>query len=194
MTTKAAGNRAGDLVYKSLIPGSVVLQQDEHYFIKEQAFTQSQRFVFGTDEVKWFLIDPTSYIPGPTQEIGQIIFRLPGISAEAGPIFIDFYSSPTLGAAVATPLALPSFNRVSGSAITAQLELSSLNVAPTSLGAPLSQLMVPATATGVGNRSGDSIVEQLPFSIGLATPLLMVLTNKNGAGTDVAVRHGWFEI
>jgi len=190
-----AGNQGSDLATHAPIPGSVIMQQDEYYFVREQAFTQSQRFVFGSTEVKWFLIDPTNYIPGPTQEQGQIIFRLPGIKADAGPIFIDFYSAPDLGTAVATPLTYPSFNRVSDSAITAQLELSSLDVAPTvSLGTPLSQLMVAATATGIGNRSGDSLVESLPFSIGLTSPLLMVLTNTDGAGVNVSVRHGWFEI
>lgn len=189
-----SGNGAKNNVIKSIIPGNVTITQDEHYFIKEQAFTQSQRFNFAAAQVMWFLIDGTNYTPGPTQELNRIIFRVPGVFAEAGPIHIDFYRSPTLGAAVATPLALPSFNRVSGSAITAQLELSSLNQAPDSLGTALSQILLPANATGVGNRSGDSVVEELPFNISITEPLLMVLTNTNGNDTDVGIRHGWFEI
>lgn len=190
----ATGNGGVSKVDHAKIPGAVVLQQDEYYLTQEQAFTQSQRFVFGAGGVMWFLIDPTNYTPGPTQIQNQIFFRLPGIFAEAGPIFIDFYSGPTLGAAVATPLTIPPFNRIAGSAITAQLEFSSLDVAPSSLGSAISQLMVPATATGVGNKAGDSIVESLPYAMDLATPLLMVITNTDGADTDVCIRHGWFEI
>lgn len=194
MSGKGAGNAGGDLVQKSLIPGAITMPQEQHYFLKEQAFTQSQRFTFAATEVKWFYLDPNGYTPGDTQTLGRIIFQVPGVFAAAGPIEIDFYTSPTLGAAVATPLALPSFNRVAGSAITAQLVLSSLDVAPTSLGTPLSQLLVPSNSTGVGQQSGSSIVEELPFALDLSTPILMTLKNLDGAGTLVGVRHGWFEI
>lgn len=192
--TKKAGNIAGFNIDQGPIPGAITMMQDEYYFLLEQAFTQSQRFVFNAAEVKYFLLDPTNYTPGPTQEQGVIIFRIPSIAAEAGPIEIDFYSGPTLGAAVATPLTLPPFNRVAGSAITAQLELSTLNQAPDVLGTPLSELLNPASATGAGFKSGTALTEQLPFRFDLATPLLMVLTNQNGADTDVGIRHGWFEI
>ena len=188
------GNGGKNNVQKSVIPGAIALSQDEYYFIQEQAFTQSQRFNFAAAEAKWFLIDASKYVPGTTQKFNKVILRVPAIYAEAGPIHTDFYSGPTLGVAVATLLTLPGFNRVAGSSIAAQMEISSLNQAPDSLGSPLSELMVPATATGAGLRSGDSAVESLPFAMDIPTPLLMVVTNTNGSDTDVGIRHGWFEM
>ena len=192
--SNGAGNGGKNNVIKSIIPGNVVITQDEHYFILEQAFTQSQRFNMAAAQVMWFLIDASSYVPGPTQALNKVIFRVPSVAAEAGPVHVDFYSGPTIGAATPTLLTLPPFNRVAGSSIVAQTEFSSLNQAPGSLGSPISQLLVPATATGVGNRSGTSTVESLPFALDIPTPLLMVVTNTNGNDTDVGIRHGWFEI
>lgn len=188
-------NAGGDKTYSAPIPGAVTMMQDEFYFLKEQAFTQSERFTFDAAEVKWFTIDPRNYTPGATQTVGSIILRLPAFSADAGPIFVDFYVNPTLGAAVQSALAMPSFNRAAASAITAQLELRTLDVAPTvSLGTPLSQLLVPSTATGSGQQTGNTVNESLPFAIDLTSVILMVVTNTDGAGTSVNIRNGWFEI
>jgi hypothetical protein len=190
-----SGNAGSDLVPKSeQVTGAVTMQQDEFHFLQGHAFSQSERFTFAAAEVKWFLFDPTSFTPGPSQVVGEIIARVPAFFAASGPIEVDFYSAPTLGAAVPTLLALPSFNRVATSPIVAQLTLSSLNIAPSSLGAPISQLLIPANAAGVGQQTGFSTVETLPFSLDLTKTLLMVVTNLDGNGTEVAIRHGWFEI
>lgn len=191
---KAAGNFGGVNQIQAPFPGTVMMTQDEYHLLLEHAFTQSQRFVFAADEEKWFFIDPRNYAPGPTQNENAIIFQLPSISAAAGPILVDFYSDPTLGLATATPLTVPPFNRVGDSAIPAQLEFSSLDQAPDSLGSPISELLVPANATGSGQKTGKAQTELLPFKMDLTSPLLMVLTNQNGADTGVGVRHGWFEV
>lgn len=194
MTTKIAGNSGSTNVQKSTIPGAIAISQEEHYFIKEMAFTQSQRFTFGLNEVRWFLIDPTNYVPDVEQLFNRIIFQVPSVSASAGPVLIDFYSAPTLGAAVATPLAYPAFNRIASSSRVAQLEFSSLNVAPSSLGTPLSQLLIPSSGAGVGNKLGSAITDRLPFGLGVVTPLLLVVTNTDGAGALINIRHSWLEI
>ena len=96
---KNAGNSGGDLVQKSLLPGAIIMPQDQHYFVKELSFTQSQRHTFAATEVKWFLIDPTAYVPDPAkgQAFGKIISEVPSFFAAAGPLEIDFYANPDLG-------------------------------------------------------------------------------------------------
>lgn len=188
------GNGAKNNVIKGPIPGNVTLIQDEFYLIKEQAFTQSQRFTFDSDETMWFLVDASAYVPGPTQELNKVIARVPRFFTEAGPIHIDFYRAPTLGTAVATPLTVPPFNRVAGSAISAQLVISSLDKAPDSLGTLFSQLLVPGSGVGVGNQIGGELTETLPLIFDIPTPVLIAVTNTDGAGVGVVVRHDWFEI
>lgn len=191
MTT---GNSASDITYSANLPGSIVMQQPEYYFLKEQAFTQSQRYVFAGGETKHFLIDPTGYTPGETQTIGKVIIEVPTFYAESGPLEVDFYSSPVLGTAVATPLTIPNFNRYSGSAITSQVVLSSIDKAPDTPGTNFSQLLIPATSTGGGVQAGFSVHEVLPYAIDLNNPTYMSVKNQDGAGTDVCIRWNWFEI
>lgn len=188
------GNNGADLVQKAAIPGAIIMPQSQHYFLQEQAFTQSQRYSFGSDETKWFLVDPTGYTPGPTQTIGRIISEVPSFFASAGPIEIDFYQSPILGTAIATPLTLGSFNRVATSAIDPQMILSSIDKAPDTLGTHFSQLLVPASAAGVGQQTGFSVEQTLPFALDVSNLIAMSVKNLDGAATGVVVRWNWFEI
>lgn len=192
---KTAGSGASTNVQKSLIPGAITMSQDEHYFVKEMAFTQSARYIFSSDETKWFLINPTNYTPDTEQEFGRIILQIPEIDAIAGPMYIDFYGSPSLGVAVPTPVSPPPFNRIGSSSRVAQLEISQLNVAPSvSLGTLFSQLLLPATAAGVGQQNGASTARSLPFGLDANVPILMTVLNKDGNLTDAGIRLGWFEI
>jgi hypothetical protein len=187
------GNNGADLVQKSGIPGAIIMPQNQHYFLKEQAFTQSQRYSFGAAEIKYFLIDPTAYAPGPTQELGRIISEVPSFFAASGPVEVDFLELTTLAPAVATTLTLPAFNRVSGSAITAQLVLSSLDVAP-GAASEFSEILVPSNATGSGQQVGFSVSEELPFILDLTKKLVMRVKNLDGADTLVGIRWTWFEV
>jgi hypothetical protein len=195
MSGSAIGDGGADLVYKSIMPGNLIMPQSQHYFLKEQAFTQSKRYIFGADETKWFLLDPTNYVPDSGQEFNNIIAEVPSFFAEAGPLEVTFYVNPVLGAAVATPLSPGGFNRASFSTRTPQLELSSLNIAPGGgLGTCFSELLIPSTATGAGQQVGFSVEEQLPIALNLANTTLMTVKNLNGADTHVGIRINWFEI
>lgn len=187
------GNSGHNLVQKSGIPGAIIMPQNQHYFLKEQAFTQSQRYSFGADEVKHFLIDPTAYAPGATQDIGQIISEVPSFFAASGPLEVDFLELVTLAPAVATPLTLPSFNRVSGSAIAAQMILSSLAGVPGDMD-EFSEILIPSNSTGVGQQVGFSVTEALPFVLDLTKKLVLRVKNLDGAGTLVGIRWTWFEV
>ncbi|MCK5603202.1 hypothetical protein KAR91_15070 [Candidatus Pacearchaeota archaeon] len=187
------GNNGHNLVEKAPIPGAIIMPQPQLYFLKEQAMTQSQRHSFGTDEVKWFLIDPTKYEAGPTQSLNRIIGEVPSFFAAAGPLEIDFYRAITLGAAVPTLLTLPAFNRVATSAISPQLELSSLSAAPGTK-TKYSELLIPSSATGVGQQVGFSVEQTLPFALDLENVIAMSVKNLDGAGTLVGIRWNWFEI
>lgn len=190
-----AGNGGKNNVQKSLIPGAITMEQAQHYFLLEQAFTQSKIYSFAAEEVKWFFFDPTNYTPGSTQTLNRIIAEVPSFFAAAGPLEVKFYSSPTIGAAVAAPLDPGPFNRVAGSLLTAQLELSELNQAPDGLGVgPYSEILVPANATGAGQQVGFSVTEALPFVLDLTGTILMTVKNLDGAGTQVGIRNNWFEI
>ena len=192
MTT---GNNAKNNVQKSFIPGAIIMPQEQHYFLKEQAFTQSKQYSFAAAEIKWFYFDPTNYVPGVTQILGRIIAEVPSFFAAAGPLEVKFYSNPTLGAAVASPLVPGPFNRVGGSALAAQLELSDLNQAPDDFGVgPYSEILVPANATGAGQQVGFSVAEALPFALDLTGTILMTVKNLDGADTLVGIRNTWFEI
>jgi hypothetical protein len=169
------------------------MPQSQHYFLKEQAFTQSQRYSFASLETKHFLIDPTAYAPGPTQELGRIISEVPSFFAAAGPIEVDFLELVTLAPAIATPLTLPAFNRVSGSATVAQLALSSLNVPPGDM-TEFSEILIPSNATGAGQQVGFSVSEELPFVLDLAKKLVMRVKNLDGADTLLGIRWTWFEV
>lgn len=191
------GNNAATEVDKSIFPGNLIMPQSQHYFLKEQAFTQSKRYTFASAETKWFLLDPTNYTPATDQEFGQIITEVPSFFAEAGPLEIDFYVAPDLGTAVATPLSPGGFNRAAFSTRTNQLELSSLNIAPDGaggLGTLFSQLLIPANSTGVGQQVGFSVEEQLPIALDLTKTTLMTVKNLDGAGVNVGIRINWFEI
>lgn len=190
MTT---GNGGKNNVQKSVLPGAIVMPQSQHYFVKEQSFTQSQRHTFATDETKHFLIDPTNYVPGDTQKFGMVISEVPSFFAASGPIEIDFLELVTLAPAVATPLTLPAFNRVSTSDIDAQLVLSTLAGVPGSM-TEFSQLLVPSNAAGVGQQVGFSVSESLPFVLDPTKKLVMRVHNLDGAGTLVGIRWTWFEV
>ena len=133
-------------------------------------------------------------MPDLGQTIGQIITEVPSFFAEAGPLEINFYINPTIGAAVETPLSPGGFNRAAFSTRTPQLVLSSLNQAPDALGTLLSELLIPATSTGVGQQVGFSVEEQLPLALDLTKTILMTVKNLDGSGVSVGVRINWFEI
>jgi len=192
--SKSSGNNGSDLVQKSAIPGAIVMPQDQHYFLQEKAFTQSQAYVFGTTETKHFLIDPTPYNPDSGQDFGKIIIEVPSIFAEAGPLIISFYRDMALGTAVSTPLVVPSFNRVATSTRPPQMVLSSIDKAPDTVGTLFSQIVVPASATGGGQQAGFNVSESLPFALDITKKTYMSVLNKNGADTDVGIRWSWFEI
>lgn len=190
MTT---GNNAKNNVQKAPIPGAIIMPQNQLYFLKEQAFTQSQRHTFAADEIKYFLIDPTNYVPGSTQKFGRIISEVPSFFAASGPIDIDFLELVTLAPAVATPLTLAPFNRIATSSIAPQLELSTLSAAPGDMDL-FSEILVPSNAAGVGQQVGFSVSEELPFALDLTKKLVMRVTNQDGANTSVGIRWTWFEI
>lgn len=187
------GDGGKNLVQKAAIPGAIIMPQEQHYFLQEMAFTQSQAYIFGSLEVKHFWIDPTAYTPDAQQTLGRIISEVPTFFAEAGPLIVKFYNAAVLGAAVATPLVIPSFNRVSTSARTPQMVLNSLNVAPDTVSGLFSEIVVPSSSQG-GQKVGFSVSEALPFDLDLTKQLYISVTNKNGADTDVGIRWNWFEI
>lgn len=175
---------------QSRIAGLITTSQRETALLKGQAFTQSQVFTLSAGLILNFLIDPTGYVPEEDQIYGEIVFEVPSFSATGGPILIEFFTNPifTLPGALVTP---PPFNRDAGNPRTPQL---SLTQAPTltSPGTLLSQILLPATSTGVVGTP-SSVSEALPFIFG-EHALLMRTTNENGAGVRFNIRHNWYEV
>ena len=188
------GDGGKNLVQKSAIPGAITMPQDQHYFLLEQAFTQSQAYIFGAAETKHFWVDPTAYTPDSGQTFGQIIAEVPSTFAEAGPVILRFYNAAVLGSAVATPLTVPSFNRVATSTRSAQMILNSLDKVPDTVAGLFSEIVVPASATGAGQQAGFNVSEALPFAVDITKHIYVSFENKNGADTDIGIRWNWFEI
>lgn len=192
--TKLTGNSGGLNIPKSGISGAVTLTQAQHYFVLEQSFTQSGRYSFGAGETKYFLIDPTGYVPDADQKFEKIIIEVPSFFAAAGPLEVNFYRDPTIAPAVPAALSPGGFNRMASSIRTPDLALSLLDVAPGSVGALFSEILIPASATGGGQKIGFSVGETLPFGLDLTKLVLMSVKNNDGADTLVGIRFNWFEI
>lgn len=180
----------------SAIPGIATLTPDEYYFVRQLAFTQSQRHTFGAGETKWFQFDASAYVPSEAngQLLDRVFSEVPSTFTTAGPLLIDFYRDSILGTAVATPLSIPSFNRDANSSIAPQSIINSLDKAPDTLGTKFSEILNPSSAAGVGQRVGFSVKEALPFTLNKTEPIVMSVINNDGADTIVAIRWNWFEI
>lgn len=124
----------------------------------------------------------------------QIIFSpLQFVGAEAGPIVVTFYVSPTLAAGGRTPIMVSNLRATSSNVSQSTLEF----VAPanvTSPGTKFTAVLVPSnSAGGALPSSGSPSATGLPFEIDPTKDYLLEIDNTNGTDTLFEYNITYFE-
>lgn len=163
---------------------------DLDFFLKGLAFSYTDYVIFGTDEVKNYVFDPTTYTP-PAGSYGKIIARPPAIGATQGPILLDVYGNTD---ANNDGTIITAFNRNGNSPKPVSSATLRLNPTINNVGIKFAGYLTPSTGTNPITGRGGTAEDSLPYELNLTQKYLFRFTNLNGATTRVGIRSVWFEI
>lgn len=158
-------------------------------FVNGFAFTARDVVTSAAATDLYIHFDPTA---GPTL---QFVFApLSFVAAEAGPILITYYVSPTLAAGGRTPIVGSNRRSTSSNTSVAVVEfVAAANV--TDPGTKFSAQVIPSnSAGGAFPNSGASSAEGLPFEIDPTLDYLIKIDNTNGTDTLFEYNIDWFEV
>lgn len=154
----------------------------EWLFVQGKSMSFEDYFTFSADEVKTFVVDPTSFTGV------NLTFNPISLSATSGPVRVDFYAGTT---ADEDGTLLGASNRRSG--FPAPVTKIRLNPSNISLGTRFAGDLVPATGTAPANSNGSGNQPSLPFEPSKTTKSAFTITNDNGADTIIQIKLTWFE-
>lgn len=164
-----------------VVTGSI----QENLFILGQSFSYEDWLVYGADETKTFVFDPTACT------CDQLVFNPFAFSAQGGPVEIKIFAGVVYTAA--TGSILGASNRRATSSITPEGVLL-LNPTITTPGVEFAGDLVPATGTAPANSTGSGNMPGLPFEIDTAFVYKLTVKNIDGAGIRIQFKTTWFEI
>lgn len=154
----------------------------EQLFIEGKSFSWEDYLLFGADETRTIVFDPTLF------EGLNVTFNPFSFSATSGPILIDIYPdvSDVVGGTV-----LGASNRREGG----DPPVSILTLDPTSLtlGTKFAGDLVPATGLNPATSTGGGNIPGLPFEVDKTKLKALTLHNLDGAGIYVGAKITWFE-
>lgn len=163
-----------------LISGTI----QENLFILGQSFSYEDWLVYGADETKTFVFDPTDC------DCDQLVFNPFAFSAQSGPVEIKIYA-PVTADDDGTILGVS--NRRATSPITPKgiLRLNPSNIV---LPAAFAGDLIPSTGTAPANSSGAENARGLPFEIITSVKYALTIKNTDGADVRIQFKTTWFEI
>lgn len=164
-----------------LVTGSI----QENLFIQGRSFSYEDWLVYGADETKTFVFDPTACT------CDQIVFQPFAFSAQSGPVEIEIFAPVT---ADDDGDVLGASNRRATSPITPD---GILRLNPSNIALPADRFagdLVPASGTAPANSSGAENTQGLPFEIIPSIKYALTVKNTDGAGVRILFKTTWFEI
>jgi hypothetical protein len=165
------------------------VKYNEECFLNGHAFSYIDYLIYGSSEVKDFVIDPRAFV-NPPNGYNRVMSEVPVFNATAGPITIQVYGD-TQAADDGTLINL--YNRDGRSSKPIADTIIRLNPTITSPGINFANYLVPATGVSPATGAPASVGDVLPFNLRLDQKYLFRITNTNGNGVYVGVRSIIYE-
>jgi hypothetical protein len=156
---------------------------EEDLFIQGKSFSYEDYHLFGADEEKIIIFDPTNCTCNNI-DISPILY-----AATSGPFLIDYYRGITEDES-GSPLIAS--NRKSSSPILPKVKLST-GADITDFGTRISGDLIPSTGLAEPNFKGATSPTGLRFEIGLNFKWAVKIKNLNGANVYFEIKLTWFE-
>jgi len=154
----------------------------ENLFVAGKAFFFEDYFTFSADEIKIFVIDPTSF------DGDNLVFEPFSFTASSGPVRVDFYCNSV---ANSDGTLLTAVNRRCDG--DPPLTVLRLNPTGVTLGDRFAGDLVPATGQNPSRSTGAASIGALPLELNPEKKYIAQVTNDNGADTLVEIKMSWFE-
>lgn len=169
--------------YRTIFNAFKTTNTQEDAFVNGLVFSYEDYLIYGDDEVKNFIFDPTAFTGT------NLVITPPQFSASSGPITVEYFIGATADND-GTLLGISNRRGTSSNVNKAILRLAPSNI---SEGTRFAGRLIPATGVNPNQGSGNASGSNLPFEIDCSVKYLIRITNTDGAGVYVQTDFTWIE-